>query len=85
MVWFSLRQHPSKASVKVSSRSDLFWLFYKGFSVGLVWFGLVHLGMVWFGLKQHTSEASVKVSSRSNLFWLFYSGFSVGLVWFGLV
>ena len=27
MVWFDLRQHPSEASVKVSSRSDLFLLF----------------------------------------------------------
>ena len=29
MVWFDLRQHPSEASVKVSSRSDFFWLFYR--------------------------------------------------------
>ena len=27
MVWSDLRQHPSEASVKASSRSDLFWLF----------------------------------------------------------
>ena len=27
MVWLCLRQHPSEASVKISSRSDLFWLF----------------------------------------------------------
>ena len=26
-VWFDLRQHQSEASVKVSSRSGLFWLF----------------------------------------------------------
>ena len=27
MVWFGLKQYPSEGSVKVSSRSDLFWLF----------------------------------------------------------
>ena len=26
MVWYGLRQHPSKATVKISSKSDLFWL-----------------------------------------------------------
>ena len=38
-----LRQHPFEASVKVSSKSDLFWLFQRRISVGLVWYG-----MVWF-------------------------------------
>ena len=95
MVWFGLRQHPSEASVKVSSRSNLFWLFYRRFSVGLVWYSMVWYSMVWFGwvwfgwvwsgLRQHPSEASVKVSSRSDLFWQFQRRFSVGLVcWYGL-
>ena len=26
MVWYGLRQHPSKATLKISSKSDLFWL-----------------------------------------------------------
>ena len=39
MIRFGLRQHPSEASVKVSSRSDLFWLFYRRFSVGLALYG----------------------------------------------
>ena len=60
LVWFGLvgygsvrsglRQHPFEASVKVSSRFDLFWLFYRGFSVSLVWYGLVWFSWVWFGL-----------------------------------
>ena len=50
MVWFGLRQHPSEASVKVSSGSDLFWLLCRRFSVPLVWYGLVWFGLVWFGL-----------------------------------
>ena len=39
MVKFGLRQHPSEASVNVSSGSDYFWL--------LVWFGMVLIGLVW--------------------------------------
>ena len=27
MVWSGLRQHPTEASVKFSSKSNLFWLF----------------------------------------------------------
>ena len=27
LVWFGLKKYPSEGSVKVSSRSDLFWLF----------------------------------------------------------
>ena len=46
MVRFGSREHPSEASVKVSSRSDLFWLFYRRFSVGFVWFGSVWLSLV---------------------------------------
>ena len=76
MVWFGLRQHPSEASVKVSSRSALVWWFQRRFRVGLVrfglvWYGLVWFSWVWFGLREHPSEASVKVSSRSDLFRLF--------------
>ena len=50
MVRFGLRQHPSEASAKVSSRSNLFWLFQRRFSVGFVWLGLVWLVMVlvWY-------------------------------------
>ena len=36
MVWFGLRQHPSEASVKVSSRSILFFIVLKKIRVGLV-------------------------------------------------
>ena len=61
LVWFCLRQHPSEASVKISSRFDLFWLFWRRFRVSLV----------LTGLKQHQSEGSVKVSAISDLFWLF--------------
>ena len=69
MVRFGLRQHPSEISVKVSSRYDLFLLFFLvRYSVDIVWFGLVWLGFI---LRQHLSEASVKVSSRSDLFWQF--------------
>ena len=50
MVRFGLRQHPSEASVKVSSRSDSFWLFERRLRVGLVWYGMVWFGMIWFGL-----------------------------------
>ena len=32
-VWFGLRQYPSEASVKVSSRSDLVWRFQRRFRV----------------------------------------------------
>ena len=74
MVRFGLRQTPSEASVKFSSKSDLFWLFkirFRVLGVCLVWYGLVWLGMVRFGLRQLPSEASVKFSSRSDLFWLF--------------
>ena len=67
MVWFGLRQHPSEASVKVSSRSALFWWFQRRFRVGLVRFGLVRFGLVVYGLRKHPSETSVKFSSRSDL------------------
>ena len=67
MVRFGLRQHSSKAIVKVSSRSDLLCCFSED------------LVLVWFGLRQYPSEASVTVSLRSDLFWLFYRRFSVGL------
>ena len=77
MVWSDLRQHPSEGSVKVSSRSDLFWLFSRRFKVGLVWYGLVWYDLVWSDLRQHPSEASVKVSSRSALFLQFLRRFSV--------
>ena len=50
MVWFGLRQHPSEASVKVSSRSALVWWFQRRFRVGLVRFGLVRFGLVIFKL-----------------------------------
>ena len=90
MVWFCLvwsglvwDNIPSEASVKVCSRFNLFWLFQRRFSVGLVFLGLVWLSMVWFGSREHQSEASVKVSSRSILFWLFLE--KIGIVWFGLV
>ena len=53
MVWFGLRQHPSEASVKVSSRSDLVWRFQRRFRVGLVRFGLVV-----YGLRKHQSKTS---------------------------
>ncbi len=62
MVWFGLRQHPSEASVKVSSRSDLVWRFQRRFIVGLVRFGLVRFGLVVYGLRKHPSETSVKFS-----------------------
>ena len=61
MVWFGLRQHPSEASVKVLSRSDLVLRFQRRFRVGLV----------VYGLKKHPSETSVEFSSRSDLSWLF--------------
>ena len=88
MVWFGLRQHPSEASVKVSSRSALVWWFQRRFRVGLVRFGLVV-----YGLRKHPSETSVKFSSRSDLFWLFREDIQLvwigkvwyGMVWFGLV
>jgi len=88
MVWFGLRQHPSEASVKVSSRSDLVWRFQRRFRVGLVRFGLVV-----YGLRKYPSETSVKFSSRSDLFWLFREDIQLvwigkvwyGMVWFGLV
>ena len=57
-----MRQHPSEAFVKVSSR---FKRLLTVEDLVLVW-----IGMVWFGLKKHPSQASVKVSSRSDLFWL---------------
>ena len=60
MSWSGLRQRPSESSVKVSSRSNLFWLFWRRFSVGLV----------WSDLRQCQAEGSIKVSSRSDLFWL---------------
>ena len=52
MVWFGLRQHPSEASVKVSSRSALVWWFQRRFRVGLVWYDNVWFGLnfVWLGL-----------------------------------
>ena len=78
MVWFGLRQHPSEASVKVSSRSALVWWFQRRFRVGLVRFGLVV-----YGLRKHPSETSVKFSSRSDLFWLFRE--DIQLVWIGKV
>ena len=65
MVWFGLRQHPSEASVKVSSRSDLVW-FQRRLRVGLVRFGLIV-----YGLRKHPSETSVKFSSKSDLFGCF--------------
>ena len=78
MVRFGSREHPSEASVKVSSRSILFgcfgedWNSFREDSVLvwliIVWYSLVWLGMIRFGLRQYPSEASVKVSSRSNLF-----------------
>ena len=64
MVRFGLRQHTSEASVKVSSRSNLFWLFQRRFSVCFLWLGLVWLSLLRFGSREHPSEASVKVSSR---------------------
>ena len=67
MVWSGSRHHLTEGFVKVSSRSNLFWLVYRRSRVGLVW-----IGMVWFDLRQHPSEASEKVSSISNLFWLFW-------------
>ena len=48
MVKFGLRQHPSEASVNVSSTSDYFWMFSEDLLV------------VWFGMDRF--EASVKVS-----------------------
>ena len=84
MVWFGLRQHPSEASVKVSSRSDLVWRYQRRFRVGLV-----RLCLVVYGLRKHPSETSVKFSSRSDLFWLIHKVRFVlvwyGMVWFGLV
>ena len=66
MVRFGLRQHPSEAFVKFSSRSNLFWMFWRRFTVGLVWYSLV-----WSSLRLHPSEDTVKIKSRSNLFCLF--------------
>ena len=88
MVRFGLRQHPSEASVKVSSRSALVWWFQRRFRVGLV-----RLCLVVYGLRKHPSETSVKFSSRSDLFWLFREDIQLvwigkvwyGMVWFGLV
>ena len=51
LIWSCLRQHPSEASVKISSRSNLFWLFWREFRVGLFWFGMVwdniNLKVLW--------------------------------------
>ena len=44
LVRFGLRQNQSEASVKVLSRSDLFWQFCRRFSVGLVWYGTICFG-----------------------------------------
>ena len=54
MVRFGLRQHPSEASVNISSRSNLFWLFQRTFSVGLVWYGID-----WFGLAVNPNRAGL--------------------------
>ena len=72
LVWFGMvwDNIPSEASVKVSSRSNLFWLFQRRFSVCFLWLGLVWLSLLRFGSREHSSEASVKVSSRLVLAFL---------------
>ena len=46
LLWLCLRQHPSEASVKISSESDLFWLIFReDFSVGLVCFETISINV----------------------------------------
>jgi len=90
MVWFGLRQHPSEVSVKASSRSDLFWRFYRRFRVGLVWlcmvWGNIHLKILW---NFHQDLISFGCFRKDiQLVWIgkVWFGFVLfGMVWFGLI
>ena len=64
LLWLCLRQHPSEASVKISSESDLFGLFLEKILEFVCYY------FIWSGLRQYPCEGSVKVSSRFDLFWM---------------
>ena len=87
MVWlgmdrFGWRENPFEASVKVSSRSNLFWQFWRRFSVGFVWFWS---NLLWLSL--------VRDNIHLKLLWKFHKDPTCFdcfredsvLVWFGMV
>ena len=53
LLWLCLRQHPSEASVKISSESDLFWLvFREDFRVCLLCESFIKIWFVLDGLEK---------------------------------